>query len=109
MIWHIAKREFTSHLLTWKFYIALVLCVVVGTLGSYVSLKDYELRLWEYNAAVQDEGTRGFSAKLTPNLYRRPEVLSILSQGMVDFDGYFRSRFELSSNQMALNDFLSNS
>jgi len=81
MTWLIAKREFTSDLFTLKFSAGLLLCVSLSALISYVSLKDYELRLSDYNSALQAESLRGKIAKILPRLYRRPEVLGILCGG----------------------------
>ena len=86
MLWTIAKREFLSHLQTFRFGAGLVLCMGLVSLSTFVLTKDYERRLEAYNIDVQkhkDElkNIHVWSA-LQPRIDRRPEVLSIFNRGI---------------------------
>ena len=86
MLWTIAKREFLSHLQTFRFGAGLVLCIGLVSLSTFVLTKDYERRLEAYNIDVQkhkDElkNIHVWSA-LQPRIDRRPEVLSIFNRGV---------------------------
>ena len=82
MIWIIVKKELLEHLMTLKFSIGMILCLVLVLLSFYVSVKDYERRLVDYQAAVQDQRDRGHRQNANrAKVYRKPEVLSIFSQG----------------------------
>jgi len=80
MIWTITKREIHDNLLSARFALATILCVVLIALGSFVSIKDYERRTGEYSVKIQDQ--KGERAASMPKVYRKPEVLGVFSQGM---------------------------
>ena len=80
MIWTITKREIHDNLLSARFALATILCVILIALGSFVSIKDYERRIGEYSVKIQDQ--KGERAANMPKIYRKPEVLGIFSQGM---------------------------
>ena len=53
MLKTLIKKEITETILDLRFVIATLLCVVLIPLGMYVSLKDYEQRLREYQTSIQ--------------------------------------------------------
>jgi ABC-type transport system involved in multi-copper enzyme maturation permease subunit len=78
MFWTITKRELLDCLLSLRFTLAVILCFGMTILGFYVSLKDYERRLEEYQFCVRKQGQ-----PVSMNaIYREPEKLGILSQGL---------------------------
>ena len=52
MIWKIAKKEFLLNLLTFKFAVGTILCVVLMAVFMPVLVNDYQQRLKDYNANV---------------------------------------------------------
>jgi ABC-type transport system involved in multi-copper enzyme maturation permease subunit len=80
MIWIIIKREIHDNLLSARFALVIILCLILMTLGSYVSIKDYERRMGEYSVRVDEQ--KGPDAASMPKVYRKPEVLSLFSRGM---------------------------
>lgn len=96
MIWIITRREILDNLLSSRFALATILCLILIVLGSYVSIKDYERRMGEYSTGVQEQ--KGEHAAYMPKVYRKPEVLGIFSQGIerklgniVDSRDYFHN------------------
>lgn len=94
MIWTIARREIHNNLISSKFALATILCLILIVLGSYVSIKDYERRMSEYSIGVQEQ--KGENAAFFPKIYKKPEMLGVFSQGMerklgrvVDSKDYF--------------------
>jgi ABC-type transport system involved in multi-copper enzyme maturation permease subunit len=86
MIWKIAAKEFLLNLMTFKFVVGTILCVVLVAIFVPVLTKDYRQRLQQYDERVADIEAKLRQVKayrvLTPTVYRRPQVLSIFSQGM---------------------------
>lgn len=86
MVWKIAKKEFLLNLMTFKFVVGTVLCVVLVAVFVLVVADDYQQRLQRYSQQVTDNETKLRQVKayrvLVPTIYRRPQVLSIFSQGM---------------------------
>ncbi len=86
MIRTIAKREFLSNLMSYKFAIGMALCLILLPLGTYVSTRNYQRRLERYELdrdAHQRELTKlhVYSA-LHPQVDKRPPVLSIIAEGL---------------------------
>jgi len=79
MIWLITKREFLENLTSLKFAIATILCLMIVLFSLFVSTKDYERRLSEYQSAVNKQ--KGWDAVIFPKVYRKPEILSIFNHG----------------------------
>jgi len=96
MVWTITKREIHDNLLSSRFALATILCLILIVLGTYISIKDYEKRMDEYSIGVQKQ--KGPRAAYGPKVYRKPEVLGIFGQGlerrlgMVAKYGEYRSR-----------------
>jgi ABC-type transport system involved in multi-copper enzyme maturation permease subunit len=86
MIWKIAKKEFLLNIMTFKFAVGTVLCMVLIVVFVPVLADDYQQRLQKYSQQVIDNQDKLRQVKayrvLTPTLYRRPQVLSIFSQGL---------------------------
>jgi len=86
MIWKIARKEFLLNLMTFKFAVGTILCVVLIAVFVPVLADDYQQRLQRYSQQVSDNETRLRQVKtyrvLTPTVYRRPQVLSVFSQGL---------------------------
>ncbi|MCK4417147.1 MAG: ABC transporter permease subunit [Candidatus Latescibacteria bacterium] len=86
MIWRIAKKELLLNLMTFKFAVGTVLCVVLMAVFTYVLLGDYQQRLESYNKAVAKNADELRQVRvyknIKPTIYRPPEVLSIFSEGV---------------------------
>ena len=86
MIWKIAAKEFLLNLMTFKFVVGTILCIVLVAIFVPVLTEDYRQRLQQYDQRVADNEARVRQVKayrvLTPTVYRRPQVLSVFSQGM---------------------------
>jgi len=86
MIWKIAKKEFLLNLMTFKFAVGTILCVLLVCVFVPVLAKDYQQRLEEYNenvAANEAELRRVMVYKnILPTVYRPPNVLSVFSEGV---------------------------
>ena len=77
MIWKIAKKEFLLNLMTFKFAVGTVLCVVLVAVFVPVLADDYQQRLQRYSQQVMDNEAKLRQVKayrvLTPTIYRRPQ------------------------------------
>jgi len=86
MIWKIAKKEFLLNLMTFKFAVGTILCVVLIAVFVPVLANDYQQRLQKYSQQVTNNEAKLRQVKayrvLTPTLFRRPQVLSVFSQGL---------------------------
>ena len=86
MLGTLIKKEITETILDLRFVIATLLCLVLIPLGVYVSIKDYEQRLQEYQTAVQQYEQRNkehmYRANLEAEGYRPPSPLSVFSRGL---------------------------
>jgi len=88
MLKTLITKEITETILDLRFVVATLLCVVLIPLGMYVSLKDYEQRLQEYQTSVQQYEQRSketmFSGDFGAEGYRPPSPLSVFSGGLKD-------------------------
>lgn len=86
MIWTIAKKEFLSNLMTFKFAVCTAICLIMVVLFTWVLVDDYQRRLEAYNEAVQKSEEELKEARvyseISPTVYKPPEVLSIFSEGV---------------------------
>ena len=89
MIWTIAKKDFLLNLMTFKFAVGVMLCIVLMTVFMPVLVKDYQQRLKEYNENVAANEAKLRNAKvyfgifyIGPNIYRPPAMLSVFSKGI---------------------------
>jgi len=86
MIWKIAKKEFLLNLMTFKFAVGTILCVVLMAVFMPVLVNDYRQRLKGYNENVAANEAELRKVKvymnITPTVYRPPNVLSVFSGGI---------------------------
>ena len=80
------RREILAHLITFRFAITVVTCLLLVATTMFIRINDYEQRLASYNAARdahRDEllATRTYSF-LMPKVDRPPNPLSIFNAGM---------------------------
>ena len=59
-LWLVIQREFVSNVLTSRFMIGFIVCLLSTAVAVFVQVDDYEKRLVGYNAAVR--GSRSRSA-----------------------------------------------
>lgn len=98
MVWTITKREIYDNLLSSRFALATILCLILIVLGTYVSIRDYEKRMDEYSVGIQEQ--KGPRAAYEPKVYRKPEVLGIFGQGLERRLGMIADYREYSSRGM---------
>jgi ABC-type transport system involved in multi-copper enzyme maturation permease subunit len=77
MIWTIAKWELLEYLKSLKFMIGLGISVVLMTIITVINIKDYKQSHQDYLDAKQEIS----SSSSNVQIYRSPQVLSILVQG----------------------------
>lgn len=93
MIWIIARKEFVTNLLTYRFGIGLILCLVSVTVGTLAVIQDYGYRRDSYRKAVREYEER--LAEETPysgtmdeiKAFREPRKLAIFSVGADRWQG----------------------
>lgn len=89
MIIHIIKKELLDNLLSFRFFITLLLCVVLVPLGIYVSTKEYENGLSDYQESLSlyresVQGTRN-AIDVEAKGLRPPSPFSIFASGLDKF------------------------
>ena len=86
MIWKIAKKEFLLNLMTFKFSVATVVCVVLTAVFVPILVKDYQQRLKTYNDNVARNEAELREVRvyknITPTIFRPQSVLSVFSAGL---------------------------
>jgi len=86
MIWRIAKKEFLLSLMTFKFAVGTILCMVLMVVFVPILAKAYQERLKVYNEniAYNEVELRKVVVykNITPTIYRRPSVLAVFSEGL---------------------------
>ena len=86
MLWTLIQREILANLMTFRFPIAVIACVILGLTITAALTDNYERRLASYNEAFQTHQKKNFSAKtysgLTLQLDRPPNPLSLFNQGL---------------------------
>ena len=86
MIFKIAKTELLLNLMTFKFAVGTIICVVLMAVFMPVLVGDYQQRLNEYHQNVAANNAILKDVKvyknITPTVYRKPPVLSIFSEGL---------------------------
>jgi len=88
MIWKITKKEFLLNLMTFKFTVGTILCVVLMSVFMPVLVNDYQQRLKEYNTNVSATQAELNEAKVYYTIifgwkhfvYRSPAILSVFSK-----------------------------
>ncbi len=88
MTWKIARKEFLLNLMTFKFTVGTVVCIVLMAVFMPGLVNDYEERLQNYNGNIARNEAEFQKVKvynnLTPTVYRAPAALSVFSKGIVD-------------------------
>ncbi len=88
MIWKIAKKEFLLNLMTFKFAVGVIVCMVLMAVFMPVLVSDYQQHLKDYNENVTANEAELRKVKvyknITPTVYRPPNVLSVFSKGVDD-------------------------
>lgn len=80
------RREILAHLITFRFAVTVITCLLLVVTTTFIRIEDYEQRLASYNTARdvhRDEllSTRTYSF-LRPKIERPPNPLSIFNAGM---------------------------
>ncbi|MFC1604980.1 ABC transporter permease subunit [Planctomycetota bacterium] len=86
MMWKIAKKEFLLNLMTFKFAVGTILCMVLTAVFMPILAKAYQERLKVYNENItyneRELGKVTVYKNITPTIYRPPSVLAIFSEGL---------------------------
>ena len=86
MLWDIIKKEFHSNIITARFIVGFIICLMLISASTYVAIRDYERRLNDYNVAVREHRDEVINARVyseaKPRVDREPSRLSIFNQGM---------------------------
>jgi ABC-type transport system involved in multi-copper enzyme maturation permease subunit len=90
MTWTITKKDFLLNLMTFKFAVGTIVCVVLTAVFMPVLVNDYQLRLQEYNENVTNTQADLRTAKVYMNIcmggrymvHRPPAILSVFSKGV---------------------------
>ena len=88
MWWKIARKEFMLNIISARFIIALVLCLLLIPVTLIISLSDYNKRVETYQIE-RDKADKAFSDALVysavrPTIVIPPKPLSILCQGITN-------------------------
>lgn len=78
MIWTIAKHEFLEYIKSLRFLIGFMVTIALVALSTVINVNDYRERLSDYSTARKEMAGNAY----TLIVYRTPEVLSILEQGI---------------------------
>lgn len=86
MIWKIAKKEFLLNLMTFKFAVGTILCVVLTAVFVPILAKAYQERLRTYSENVSYNESELHKVtvykNITPTIYQSPSALSVFSEGL---------------------------
>ena len=84
-LWLVIQREFVSNVLTSRFMIGFVVCVLSTAVAVFVQVDDYEKRLAGYNTAVREAEIEAqewdLYVNIKPKAHRKPNPLSIFNVG----------------------------
>ncbi|MYC78588.1 ABC transporter permease [Candidatus Poribacteria bacterium] len=84
-LWLVIQREFVSNVLTSRFMIGFVVCVLSTAVAVFVQVDDYEKRLSGYNTALREAETEAqewdLYVDIKPKAHRKPNPLSIFNVG----------------------------
>lgn len=88
-LWLIIQREFVSNVLTSRFMIGFIVCLLSTAVAVFVQVDDYEKRLAGYNTAVREAETEAreweLYSEIKPKAHRKPNPLSIFNVGTENF------------------------
>ena len=86
MIWKIAKKEFLLNLMTFRFAVGTMLCMVLMAVFVPILAKAYQERLKTYNQNVSYNEAELHKVtvyqNITPTIYRQPSLLAVFSEGL---------------------------
>ena len=86
ILWVIIQREFVSNILTSRFLIGFIVCLLSIGITVLVQINDYENRLVAYDASVREHRAEAKSWDIYTNIrlkaIRKPKPLSIFNVGM---------------------------
>jgi ABC-type transport system involved in multi-copper enzyme maturation permease subunit len=88
MVFHIAKKEFLNNLLSARFIIGFLLCLVLIPFSILISVNNYQDRTGQYRID-RDQAEKSFTevrvySYLQPEVVLPPKPLSIFSKGISD-------------------------
>ena len=85
-LWLIVQREFVSNVLTSRFMIGFIVCLLSTAVSVLVQVDDHEKRLVAYNTAVRESQAEAQNWKLYTDIslkaHRKPNPLGIFNVGM---------------------------
>ncbi len=101
MIWTIARKQLLANILTYRFAVGFVLCVLLFPLSAAILTQDYAERLAGFNTAVSEHTARLLRSRvfsqLSLTIDRRPALLSPVCEG---FDKRFAASAEVSYTEI---------
>jgi ABC-type transport system involved in multi-copper enzyme maturation permease subunit len=117
MIWKITKKDLLLNVMTFKFLVGTIVCVVLTAVLMPVLLSDYQRRWKEYHDNIAADEAELQAAKVYDNIksnrriYRPPTALSVFSKGIEsqvnDSAGISRYSIpELDGGAVAVNPYL---
>ena len=82
-LWLVIQREFVSNVLTSRFMIGFIVCLLSTAVAVFVQVDDYEKRLSGYNTAVREAEAQEWDlyVDIKPKAHRKPNPLSIFNVG----------------------------
>ncbi|RKU21818.1 hypothetical protein C6500_05580 [Candidatus Poribacteria bacterium] len=84
-LWLVVQREFVSNVLTSRFMIGFIVCLLSTAVAVFVQVGDYEKRLVGYNAAVREAAAEAqewdLYYNIKPKTHRKPNPLGIFNVG----------------------------
>ena len=85
-LWLIIQREFVSNVLTSRFMIGFIVCLMSTAAAVFVQVADYEKRLAAYHVAVREHQEESLTwnlySQINPKAHRKPNPISIFNVGM---------------------------
>ena len=88
-LWLVIQREFVSNVLTSRFMIGFIVCLLSTAVAVFVQVDDYEKRLAGYNTAVREAEAEAqeweLYSKIKPKAHRKPNPLGIFNVGTENF------------------------
>lgn len=86
MIWHIARKDFLSNIISARFIIGFVLCIFLIPFSVLINIDDYKEHVRLYHM-YRDSAESAFKSarvysRLRPEVVKPPEPLSIFSKGI---------------------------
>ena len=88
-LWLVIQREFVSNVLTSRFMIGFIVCLLSTAVVVFVQVDNYEKRLAGYNAALKEAEAESQEWELyyyiRPKAHRKPNPLGIFNVGAENF------------------------